>query len=538
MVANSVSLSHMRYLFVTVQAIILYVACISLCSCANNDNSGEIFSPTEADKSIVILFESDSHCELSGYPKLAGLRDAINRSDTAWAGAVCCGDFVQGGAVGAVSKGQYVVDIMKAVGYDAVTLGNHEFEFGGPNMTALMEQLKPSVVCANFFIYGESKAYYPAYIIRTYGNKRVAFVGVLTPETMVTQKFAFFDGQGQQLYDLKGDGLEAQVQQAVDEAREEGADYVVMLSHVGEKSNLTLNSHDLIKGTRGIDVVLDGHTHSSVPHVWVENLDGKPVLVSQSGNKFKHIGKLVIKPNGELSTSLLPTAEISETSAAVTKVLETVQTQVTVQTSKVVCHSGYPLIALGEDKYALSTKCETAIGDLVTDAYREFFDADIGLQSGNTLSYDIAAGDIRRQDLLSLLPFEDQIVFIEVKGDLLLETLVRCTKGLPNFNVYFPQCSGLQYTVHQKSNTVTDVKVLDRESGEYLPLDPEKTYKVSLSELYSSIGYYGLMKDCKVIKSTSDTIRDALEQYLVSVLKGELGDAYKQSQGRITILDD
>ena len=218
MVANSVSLSHMRYLFVTVQAIILYVACISLCSCANNDNSGEIFSPTEPDKSIVILFESDSHCELSGYPKLAGLRDAINRSDTAWAGAVCCGDFVQGGAVGAVSKGQYVVDIMKAVGYDAVTLGNHEFEFGGPNMTALMEQLKPSVVCANFFIYGESKAYYPAYIIRTYGNKRVAFVGVLTPETMVTQKFAFFDGQGQQLYDLKGDGLEAQVQQAVDEA--------------------------------------------------------------------------------------------------------------------------------------------------------------------------------------------------------------------------------------------------------------------------------------------------------------------------------
>lgn len=79
------------------------------------DNSAGSESTAENDKSIVILFESDSHCELSGYPKLAGLRDAINQSDTAWAGIVCCGDFIQGGAVGSVSKGRYIVDVMQSV---------------------------------------------------------------------------------------------------------------------------------------------------------------------------------------------------------------------------------------------------------------------------------------------------------------------------------------------------------------------------------------------------------------------------------------
>ena len=512
---------------------LLFCGSTVLTSCTFEEDNPT--TPVESQKSIVILFESDSHCEVSGYPKLAGLRDAINQSDTARAGVVCCGDFLQGGPVGSVSKGKYIADIMKAVGYDVVTVGNHEFEFGGTNMENQLSQLGAPVVCANLFRHGESKSVFPAYTICQYGDKRVAFIGVLTPETFKTQNFGFFDSEGKQLYDLTEEGLTELVQKTVDEARAEGADYVVVLSHVGEKSQIALTSHDLIKGTRGIDVVLDGHTHTSVPSAYVNNLDGKPVLVAQSGDKLKNIGKLVIKSNGEISTTLLKSEDVVEESKSVSEVVETVNAQVKSMTSKVLCHSDYPLLSFGDGK-TLSKLQETAIGDLVTDAYRDYYHAEIGLQHGMSLSKDIAAGDITMQDMFNLLPFEDQLYLIEVKGDLLLNTLARCTKSLPDN--FFPQCSGLKYTIHTKSNTVTDVMVLDQASGEYKPLDSERNYQVALGVFYSSLGFYGMLKDCKVIKFETTTTRDALVNYLNITLNGKLGDGYKSGQGRITILDD
>lgn len=175
---------------------------------------------------------------------------------------------------------------------------------------------------------------------------------------------------------------------------------------------------------------------------------------------------------------------------------------------------------------------------MVTNAYREFYQADISLQQGISLEKDITAGNITMQDMLNLVPFEDQMYLIEVKGDLLLNTLVSCTKSLPLSTDYFPQCSGLKYTIHKKSDTVTDVMVLDRASGEYQPLDLEKNYQVSLGMFYSSLGFYGMLKDCKVIKFDSATTRDAVVKYLQTTLNGKLGDSYKSAQGRITILDD
>ena len=206
-------------------------------------------------------------------------------------------------------------------------------------------------------------------------------------------------------------------------------------------------------------------------------------------------------------------------------------------TSVVLCHSDYPLTSLSVGK-PLSTVQETAIGDLVTDAYRGYYQADIGLQHGISLATDISAGDITMQDMLNLLPFEDQMYLIEVKGDLLQKTLVSCTKNLPLSERFFPQCSGLKYTIHKKSDTVTDVMVLDRASGEYKPLDLEKNYQVALGAFYSSLGFYGMLKDCKVIKFEVSTTRDALVRYLYMTLNGKLGDDYKSAQGRITILDD
>ena len=137
-------------------------------------------------KSIVILYENDAHCGIDGYTKIAGLRDAINRTDTAYAAAVCCGDFLQGNTTGAISKGQYIADILRLMDYHALTLGNHEFDYGVPRMRALLEQTGTPVVCANFYEVGEPNPVFAPYVIRQYGDKKVAFVGACTPSCSTT----------------------------------------------------------------------------------------------------------------------------------------------------------------------------------------------------------------------------------------------------------------------------------------------------------------------------------------------------------------
>ena len=144
--------------------------CFASISCSHKVTSS--LTAGEKQKSIVILYENDVHCGIDGYAKLAGLRDAINKSDTAYAAAVCVGDFLQGNTTGAISKGQYIIDIMKGVGYDAITLGNHEFDYGVPRQEELLRQVNAPVVCANFFEPSTPAPFYPAYVIKQYGPKR------------------------------------------------------------------------------------------------------------------------------------------------------------------------------------------------------------------------------------------------------------------------------------------------------------------------------------------------------------------------------
>jgi 2',3'-cyclic-nucleotide 2'-phosphodiesterase (5'-nucleotidase family) len=133
-------------------------------ACSHSDDENLISSQ----KSIVILYENDVHCNIQGYQKLAGLRDAIANSDTAYAGIVSCGDYLNGGVVGAASKGQYIVDIMRNMCYDAITIGNHEFDFGLQRMKELLKNVNAPVVCANLFDYGETTPFFAPYVVVDY----------------------------------------------------------------------------------------------------------------------------------------------------------------------------------------------------------------------------------------------------------------------------------------------------------------------------------------------------------------------------------
>ena len=492
-----------------------------------------------AQKSIVILYENDVHCGIDGYQKMAGLRDAINKTDTAYAGAVCVGDFLQGNTTGAISKGQYVVDIMKLMDYDAVTLGNHEFDYGVPRMKMLLEQLNAPIVSCNLYDVADQQFVYMPYIIKQYGNKKVAFIGATTPETMILEAYAFYDTNGGLEYDLRPKTFYQLVQQTVDDARAKGADYVVLLSHVGETTqSMGFNSHLLVNNTRGIDVVLDGHSHEIFENAKATNLDGQEITVTQTGTQFERIGKLLITPDGRMTTKLLKPADVPYVNARVKAATDSIHKLVDAATSKVVAHTDYRLVVSDENKQWIIRGSETNAGDLVADAYRYALKSDIAFENGGGIRNDIMAGDITYGDVIGMLPYDNILRRVAVSGKLLKEMLTRCTALVPVLDGNFPQCSGLRFTIHCKSHRVSDIEVL-QENGKYAPLDENHTYSVTMTEYtHEGGGFFDMFKKCPVLQESTIRYHEAMIDYLTKVLGGNTGKAYAQPQGRIKIVND
>lgn len=524
----------MRIMRSAITTLLTAIAGLTFASCSTNDNDGQ--SRQESPKSIAILFEGDTHCECGGYSRFAGLRDAMLQADTAHVVTACLGDFMVGGPLGAISKGSYITDIMRSVGYDVITIGNHEFDYGGDNMRRLLGQLGVPVTCANFYDFGASTPVFAPYIIRPCGNKRVAFVGALAPETMQLQQHAFYGEDGQLLYDLHTDDLYLLVQQAVDKARDEAhADFVVLLSHIGEKEAMGVSSHKLIAATRGIDAVIDSHSHTSVEGEWVKNADGKPIIITQAGAHMEHVGKMVIKADGTIGTSLIAIVDIPYDNKRVAAVVDSVNHEAEALSEKVVCTSDYELTVTDAEGVSLVEHEETNGGDLVTDALRIEMDAEIGLHTGNSFVKSIAAGPIKYGDIVKMLPYENSMSVISVTGQQLLDMLTRCTQNTPKNDWHFPQVSGMRFTVHTASHSVSDVEVWDKGKAAYQPLDPQRSYAVAISSYYKGGGFYNMLKDCDVLRATTLMVRDVMINYLSKTLGGTLGETYRRTQGRINI---
>ena len=331
-------------------------------------------NPVQPEKSIVILYKNDVHCGIDGYAKMRGLRDAIMRADTSYVALVSAGDFLQGDLAGALSTGRYIVDIMKNMGYDAVTLGNHEFDYGMPRMQELLPIIGTNVVCANLFEMGATTPMYQPYVIKQYGDKRIAFVGTTTPGSMTDEAYAFYDTDGTQLYDLRTNDCYSLVQQAADKARQEGADYVVVLSHRGETEPHTgVNFHKLVESTRGIDVVLDGHTHSVIPCDLVTNLDDVLGPTTQTGTKFNNVGKLWISPEGKFVTTLVAKEDIPYTNDVITATTDSIKKLMKNVTIEKMATTDFDLPAM-EGSTWLVRHQETTIGNLISDAFRTIFE--------------------------------------------------------------------------------------------------------------------------------------------------------------------
>lgn len=512
--------------------ILLAVCTILLMACGSTRT---ITQSQQKERSIVILYENDVHCGINGYAKLAGLRDAI--SDTADVAVVSCGDFLQGDIAGAISHGQYIIDIMKTVGYDAITLGNHEFDYYVPRMQELLTDLNAPVTCVNFTDANHNRIYLP-YVMKRMSGKTVAFIGVVTPITMVSEEFAFYDETGKLLYDLCPTEVFRLVQEQVDAVRSKGADYVVILSHLGERPiTMNVDSHLLVSHTTGIDVVLDGHTHSTIPCDTVADRSGKPVPITQAGTKFKDIGKLLIQKGGKISLSLVAASDIPFENTHVKQTTDSIRMLCDEITRKPVFKCSFALRILDDEGNEAVRMGETNSGDILMDAFREISGTDIGIMNAGSIRGEIpyTDGTVTLGNVIAMLPYDNNVVTISATGEQILEVLTRSTRFLPKPYADFPQVSGLKFTV-TTGKGISDVMVLDRQTGNYKPLDPQHTYTVATTDYcVTGGGLQSVFKQCSISKTQPENYRDILIKYVMEKYNSTVPEQYRTPQGRITV---
>lgn len=528
-----------------------------------------VFAADEKSNDIVILHTDDAHCGVNdnlGYAGVAAYKAEMEKTHN-YVALVDCGDAIQGESIGTLSAGAYLVDIMNEVGYDFATFGNHEFDYKLPQLAKLTKQAKYQYLACNFKYIGKgtSDLNYKPYEIVTYGDKKVAFIGIVTPESFAKSTPAYFqDESGNYIYsfseDETGTALYETVQKTVDEVRAAGADYVIAMGHLGNEGITDRwTSKAVIANTTGIDAVLDGHDHIAGVQK-VANKDGKQIVLTEPGTKFENLGKLTIKTDGTITAELISPKEFTEKDAGITAYITKLTDTFKEYVSKVVAKSSIALPDKDENGNRLVRNHETALGDLCADAFRVMMDADIGIMNGGGIRKPIKAGDITLDNILSVFPWGNLPCKMEVTGQTVLNMLEMGAINYPEESGGFLSVSGLKYTIMAGVPSsieltdkgefskvagkyrVTNVQVLNKKTNEYEPLDLNKTYTlggIDYTILYCGDGFT-MFNDSKVLKAGDASYTDAqmVVDYIENKLGGTIGEEYAKPQGRISVNTD
>ena len=509
---------------------------------------------------IIILYENDVHCAVEGYSKLSAMKNELKQMYK-HVGVVSCGDYIQGSSLGAISRGEYIIELMNLVGYDAVTLGNHEFDFRLDRLQELVDMMETKPVCCNFQEIGEDTSYFDPYKIVSYGDVDIAYIGITTPSTISSSSPAQFkDENGNYKYSFNPTTLYEVVQENIDAAEAEGADYIIAISHIGYAEDEIYGDledvEDLIKNTDGLDVVLDAHSHSVIEGMEIIDREGKEVLLSSTGTKFENIGKLTIS-NGEIKTELIKTEDYQGTDPNVDAKLHEINEEYATLGERKIAFSQVDLITHDADGNRLVRTSETNLGNLCADAVRYAMDADVGYMNGGGLRAAIQNGDITFNDLLSVFPFNNTVVLAEVSGQTLKDMMEMAVMSWPAEDGSFPHLSGITFSVNTAIPSsvvvneleefveisgeyrVYDIEVFDKETGKYEPLSLSKTYTLAASNYF--LLEYGsgmtMLKNAKIIQNEGMLDVEALERYIVETLDGTVGEEYAEVKANITFTD-
>ncbi len=539
-------------------ALLLTIALLA-CSFAFAEEAAEV-------KPVVVLFTNDVHCGIEDGVGYAGLA-AYEKAYAAKGYEVLLadnGDAIQGGPIGTLSQGEYITDIMNEIGYDVATIGNHEFDYGIDQLMKIAEKAEFPYICANFADM-EGNSVFEAYTVMEVGGRKIAFVGAITPKTFTSSNPKNFkDAEGNYIYNFSegndGADLYAAIQKAVDAARAEGAEVVILMSHLGiEAECQPYTSSDVIVNTTGIDVVLDGHSHSVIAGDIMLNAAGEEVILTSTGTKLAFIGSLTIEDGEDgivLTTglhdeSLFQDADFdayvqtvkAKYEETLNQVVATTQVDLTINDPVAVNEEGKPIRIVRSQ--------ETNLGDLSADAYRNLLGSDIGFVNGGGVRANIPAGDITYGQILNVHPFGNVACMIEIEGQHILDALEMGCRALPGETGGFLQTSGLTYEV----NTAIETPVVLDEQGNFAavegerrvsnvmvngePLDPAKKYTVASHNFMLKDGGdgYSMFKNGTIIVDEVMLDNQMLITYIVDVLGGVVGEDYADpyGQGRIVI---
>ncbi|MCR5008032.1 MAG: bifunctional metallophosphatase/5'-nucleotidase [Oribacterium sp.] len=527
----------------------------------------------EKNGEVVLLFTSDVHCGMDKGFGYAGLQDVRDKFDAEGYTTMLIdnGDFIQGEAVGTLTKGEDLVKLMNSLNYDFAVVGNHEFDYGMDQFMKIADMANFPLISCNFRKNGE--LVFEPYVVKEICGIKIGFVGVTTPTTITTSTPKFFqDDKGEYIYDFMqddtGDMLYEAVQKSVDDVRAQGASYVYLVGHLGMYDDVRPWTYaDVISHTSGIDVCFDGHSHDT-EHVVMKDKDGKDVPRFGLGTKLNVIGYSHLnKDKGIVDTNVwswandvsLPdllgiknklSKEIDNDNADVNKLMEKVvahsSVDLTVNDPKEKDSKGQPV--------RMVRRAETNLGDLCADAYRNQTGADIGIINGGGIRAGIQKGDVSYGDIINVNPFGDTIIVIEAKGQQIIDVLEWGAKTIPDEDGGFIQVSGLSYEIDasvksgakkddkgmctgfEGKRRVKNVKVGDN------PIDPSKTYTVAgINYLLQENGNGITSFDgCKVVQNNQKLDNQILIDYITETLNGEIGDEYKDpyGQGRIVIHDE
>ena len=470
------------------------------------------------DKSdVTILYTNDVHTYIDKQsPKLTYAAIADLKQSYQNAGKdvllVDAGDHVQGTAYGSMDEGASIIKLMNAAGYDVATPGNHEFDYGMDRAKAIMKEADFPYLSCNWVDLRTGLRVLPSVKVFVRGGRRIAFVGVTTPETFTKSTPAYFMDKAQRkyIYDIQGgeDGkkLYDAVQKAIDKAKLL-ADVVIGLGHLGvDPSSSPWTSEEVIAHTSGFDAFIDGHSHTVMENKQVQDASGKAVTLTQTGSYFANVGKMTIAADGTITTKLIPTHEGMDAGIAAmqTSWVNTVDDMLGEK------------IAVGDSDFYVSDpatgkrrirSAETNLGDFVADGIYAYFNeveklhCDLAIMNGGGIRADVPAGDWTFKTCKQVSPFGNVACLMSVTGKQIqdaLEFAARFAGEGGKENGGFLQVAGATYEIHTDiPNTVqTDeknvwigsatgtprvqnVKIYDKASGSYLPLNPGATYALA-----------------------------------------------------------
>ena len=470
------------------------------------------------DKSdVTILYTNDVHTYIDKQsPKLTYAAIADLKQSYQNAGKdvllVDAGDHVQGTAYGSMDEGASIIKLMNAAGYDVATPGNHEFDYGMDRAKAIMKEADFPYLSCNWVDLRTTLRVLPSVKVFVRGGRRIAFVGVTTPETFTKSTPAYFMDKAQRkyIYDIQGgeDGkkLYDAVQKAIDKAKLL-ADVVIGLGHLGvDPSSSPWTSEEVIAHTSGFDAFIDGHSHTVMENKQVQDASGKAVTLTQTGSYFANVGEMTIAADGTITTKLIPTHEGMDAGIAAMQTgwVNTVDDMLGEK------------IAVGDSDFYVSDpatgkrrirSAETNLGDFVADGIYTYFNeveklhCDVAIMNGGGIRADVPAGDWTFKTCKQVSPFGNVACLMSVTGKQIqdaLEFAARFAGEDGKENGGFLQVAGATYEIHTDiPNTVqTDeknvwigsatgtprvqnVKIYDKASGSYLPMDPGATYALA-----------------------------------------------------------